>query len=1591
MSIVNDSSGNQNLTSITIPNVIKYGDVFNINVTTTDSNTAIVVSTSDSLIFSINLSTNEITVTGIGSASLTITQGSESITTSSLTVEKKDLLVNVNSKSMVYGSNAPSFNSSFTGFVFGETSMSLSGNFLYVVTDSSSNVISSSNLPTSNVGTYTITVSMGTISSLKYNIIINTDTSTLTITKKSLSINAINVSMNYGANVPLLVSYSGFVNSDSSSSLSGELSYSNNFSSSTNSGSNNFSISIGSLDSLNYNISIVSSSAILTINKVNLSISALVNVSMIYLDSVPALVSYSGFVNGESESSANISGALSYLITDSATPPNTISYSNLSNTNVGNYGFVVSNGSLSSPNYNINIISPNSATLAINPISTSITTPDVSAGITYGTSLASFISGTSAVVNGTFTFRSGSSSGAILTSASILSANTNVYISFVPTSSNYISSNKTVPITINKYTPIMSFNNPSATTTYGTRIGEIVLSAVVAQLNGSTIPGSITFRLDTSSGTLINTGTNNIPPVINPDGSIGTRTIVAIFTPSNTTLYNSASVSKNVTIDKGVITTQINNRSPINVFVGQAIPTIPFNYNGFVSPDTFNDSVSGAPTYIFKSGNQILIANENVPSLAAGSYYIYPLIGSMTSDKYVFTQFTTTSYNINKYNVSVSYILPTNLRTFNYGTALTADYFNATYGAAENGVTPAGTLNYYTNRTMMPLSVGSVIDANVTSLYAYFVPNSSVNTIYNNVESTRINITVNPLSPVVISYTIPDNLRNISYGTLLVAEQLNAIATYNGVDITSTGTITYRTSLTNTNTVVSIGSKLLAGVNTLYAFYTNASNNYTSSNTTDATNTTITVGKSPLNGIIRQTAYNMFYSTNEPAFTIDWSGFANGDNSSTSIIGSPIYVIKDSSNNDVTSTIQTQNIGSYVVSVSMSSLDSSNYTLTLSSATTNLNINPATPVLSISTSTYVYGIREYLNNMNAVYNSLSVTGTYVLKLTNASGITLNTSNYIPVGSSNIIYASFTPTSSNYLPRIQTISNIIVTKATPTFSYIPTTQSYNYGNSLTAGNLNAVATLNGETVNGSFTYTYVLNSDPSVTGIALSSTILGGGIYTLTATFVPTDTSNFVGSSSVTFTTLTVNKIDLTVSISTNPVRFYHGLNVPQSISYSYSGFVNSDNVSIFSGQTPDFQVSSDNPQTTLITKANLAGSPVGTNYFINATQGTLISNNYNFLFGTVRSCYIDKANPSVTITIAENLRTFNYGTGLTSDYFNGVATVKDVNNNNQSIQGTFEFKDNNKNILNIGVGYLFDAGTQYIQCFFTPSDRSKYNTALSNIIELTVNRITPVIIYTIPSNFKTINYGSSFVSSQLNAVVTYNGVVVNAGIINYKPNSASSSTNYTTSSYPTSNLTRIYAVFTDSNNNYNSVSTFDTITVNTNNATLTWKYPILQNIAYGTPLSNYQLCAQTFNDPNNSPPGIINYSLSSTNEPIVLNQILDVGTYVIKAILVVTNSNYILETLMIQNTLTVVKNIPSITWANPRNVVVGTELSSTQLNAIVSVSNAVSSYTPVSGTVMNSATTSQTGPIELNVLATYNNPNFLFDSISSKVKLNVTN
>ena len=94
MPVINDNN-NTYLNSITIPNIITYGDIFDIVVSSSDLLTNILITTNDTSIFSINPSNNQITVIGVIPSiqtdfTITCTQGSESITTNLLIITKKD-------------------------------------------------------------------------------------------------------------------------------------------------------------------------------------------------------------------------------------------------------------------------------------------------------------------------------------------------------------------------------------------------------------------------------------------------------------------------------------------------------------------------------------------------------------------------------------------------------------------------------------------------------------------------------------------------------------------------------------------------------------------------------------------------------------------------------------------------------------------------------------------------------------------------------------------------------------------------------------------------------------------------------------------------------------------------------------------------------------------------------------------------------------------------------------------------------------------------------------------------------------------------------------------------------------------------------------------------------------------------------------------------------------------------------------------------------------------------------------------------------------------------------------------------------------
>jgi YVTN family beta-propeller protein len=192
--------------------------------------------------------------------------------------------------------------------------------------------------------------------------------------------------------------------------------------------------------------------------------------------------------------------------------------------------------------------------------------------------------------------------------------------------------------------------------------------------------------------------------------------------------------------------------------------------------------------------------------------------------------------------------------------------------------------------------------------------------------------------------------------------------------------------------------------------------------------------------------------------------------------------------------------------------------------------------------------------------------------------------------------------------------------------------------------------------------------------------------------------------------------------------------------------------------------------------------------------------------------------------------------------------------------------------------------------------------------------ITPKITWSNPAN---ITYGTVLNSTQLDATASvpgnfvYNpaaGTVLSVGphILNttFTPNDTA---------------------------NYSTVRKSVSINVTQATPTIIWNNPA--NINYGTPLSSIWL------DATASVPGSFVYN------PIA-GTVLDVGTYTLNATFTPTDTaNYTTATASVS--LNVTKITPTITWNNPADIVYGTKLNVTQLDATSSESGTFAYNSPL--------------------------------------------
>lgn len=685
---------------------------------------------------------------------------------------------------------------------------------------------------------------------------------------------------------------------------------------------------------------------------------------------------------------------------------------------------------------------------------------------------------------------------------------------------------------------------------------------------------------------------------------------------------------------------------------------------------------------------------------------------------------------------------------------------------------------------------------------------------------------------------------------------------------------------------------------------------------------TFTISKATLTATAEDK--NKLYGAANPALTISYSGFANGENE----------VVLNAPPSLSTSSTLTSVVGDYIIALSGGTDD--NYTINNINGV--LTVSKATITATADNKSRDYGVANpaFTITYSGFVNGETVAVLNSLPLASSTALTNSPVDIYPISVSG-------GADNNYL--ISPVNGTLtITKATPVITW-NNPASIDYETPLSTTQLNASAN-----VPGTFTYT------PS------AGTILNAGNnQILSADFVPSDVINYTTITGIQ-RPITVNKITPVVTWA-NPAAITYGtplsttqLNATANVAGSFSyapgegtilnaaanqalsvNFTPTDaaNYNTVPGTQVFITVSkatpvitwsdpSDITYNTLLSSAQLnatadaAGTftytpSAGTKLNAGANQ-TLSVNfvpsnpaNFNSVNNTQVFINVNKATPSITWA---NPAPITYGQALSSTQLNATADAA----------GTFTYTPTAGTQLGAGIN-------QTLSVSFTPADAANFNAVNDVQRQITVNKATPLITWANPSP---ITYGTLLSTTQLNATASVPGAFAYTPDIDTKLNAGANQT--LTASFTPNDVV-----------NYNSVTAIQRqITVNKSTPTITWAppAPIKVNVA----LSGSQLNASA------------NVAGTFTYTPPAGTSFGTDGTYTLSANFTpsdITNYNTVNNT---QTSLTVSnKDNPVITWANPAAITYGTVLSGTQLNATANVAGSFT-YTPAPGSLLNAGT-----------------------------------
>jgi hypothetical protein len=244
-----------------------------------------------------------------------------------------------------YGQTNPPFTVSYSGFVNNENSGVVTGSIVFSCLDTN-NAPVTTNTPVGLYPIHVVTPQTAPNYTLSYM------DGSLTVTQAVLTVSADPQSRLYGTtNPPLTVTYSGFLNGEDTNVISGQPDLSTAANPASPVGAYDIVVGLGGLSATNYSFNLTNGA--LTVGKALLTVTADPQ-SRLYGQTNPLFtVSYNGFVDGDGQGVLSGTPALSTVAG--------------TNTPVGSYDIVATNGTLTATNYALSFVN-GTLTIAATPL-----------------------------------------------------------------------------------------------------------------------------------------------------------------------------------------------------------------------------------------------------------------------------------------------------------------------------------------------------------------------------------------------------------------------------------------------------------------------------------------------------------------------------------------------------------------------------------------------------------------------------------------------------------------------------------------------------------------------------------------------------------------------------------------------------------------------------------------------------------------------------------------------------------------------------------------------------------------------------------------------------------------------------------------------------------------------------------------------------------------------------------------------------------------------------------------------------------------------------------------------------------------------